>query len=408
MEKLKVIYRKTEDLIPYVRNARTHSDEQVARIAASIREFGWTNPILVDGDNGIIAGHGRLAAARKMGMTEVPTIELSGMTDVQKRAYILADNRLALDAGWDDELLAIELEELKDLNFDVSLTGFSPDEIDGLIDNGEECAEESEDAELPETPEEPVTKTGDVWILGRHRLICGDSCTSGAVEQLMQDDRADMYLTDPPYNVAYQGSTKDALTIMNDSMDDASFRQFLIDAFSMADSVMKPGASFYIWHADLEGFNFRGACRDVEWKVRECLVWVKNSLVIGRQDYQWRHEPCLYGWKDGASHNWYSDRSQTTVLEFNKPARNGEHPTMKPVELFRYLIENSSKSGDVILDSFGGSGTTLIACEESGRCARLIELDPKYCDVIVRRWQNMTGKHAVLESSGETFDELAS
>lgn len=408
MEKLKVIYRKTEDLIPYVRNARTHSDEQVARIAASIREFGWTNPILVDGDNGIIAGHGRLAAARKMGMTEVPTIELSGMTDVQKRAYILADNRLALDAGWDDELLAIELEELKDLNFDVSLTGFSPDEIDGLIDNGEECAEESEDAELPETPEEPVTKTGDVWILGRHRLICGDSCTSGAVEQLMQDDRADMYLTDPPYNVAYQGGTKDALTIMNDSMDDASFRQFLIDAFSMADSVMKPGASFYIWHADLEGFNFRGACRDVEWKVRECLVWVKNSLVIGRQDYQWRHEPCLYGWKDGASHNWYSDRSQTTVLEFNKPARNGEHPTMKPVELFRYLIENSSKSGDVILDSFGGSGTTLIACEESGRCARLIELDPKYCDVIVRRWQNMTGKHAVLESSGETFDELAS
>lgn len=408
MEKLKVIYRKTEDLIPYVRNARTHSDEQVARIAASIREFGWTNPILVDGDNGIIAGHGRLAAARKMGMTEVPTIELSGMTDVQKRAYILADNRLALDAGWDDELLAIELEELKDLNFDVSLTGFSPDEIDGLIDNGEECAEESEDAELPETPEEPVTKTGDVWILGRHRLICGDSCTSGAVEQLMQDDRADMYLTDPPYNVAYQGGTKDALTIMNDSMDDASFRQFLIDAFSMADSVMKPEASFYIWHADLEGFNFRGACRDVEWKVRECLVWVKNSLVIGRQDYQWRHEPCLYGWKDGASHNWYSDRSQTTVLEFNKPARNGEHPPMKPVELFRYLIENSSKSGDVILDSFGGSGTTLIACEESGRCARLIELDPKYCDVIVRRWQNMTGKHAVLESSGETFDELAS
>lgn len=408
MEKLKVIYRKTEDLIPYVRNARTHSDEQVARIAASIREFGWTNPILVDGDNGIIAGHGRLAAARKMGMTEVPTIELSGMTDVQKRAYILADNRLALDAGWDDELLAIELEELKDLNFDVSLTGFSPDEIDGLIDNGEECAEESEDAELPETPEEPVTKTGDVWILGRHRLICGDSCTSGAVEQLMRDDRADMYLTDPPYNVAYQGGTKDALTIMNDSMDDASFRQFLIDAFSMADSVMKPGASFYIWHADLEGFNFRGACRDVEWKVRECLVWVKNSLVIGRQDYQWRHEPCLYGWKDGASHNWYSDRSQTTVLEFNKPARNGEHPTMKPVELFRYLIENSSKSGDVILNSFGGSGTTLIACEESGRCARLIELDPKYCDAIVRRWQNMTGKHAVLESSGETFDELAS
>lgn len=223
----------------------------------------------------------------------------------------------------------------------------------------------------------------------------------------MAGDKANLYLTDPPYNVAYQGKTEDALTIQNDSMDDESFRQFLRDAFSMADAVMHPGASFYIWHADLEGYNFRGACREVEWKVRECLIWVKNSLVLGRQDYQWRHEPCLYGWKDGASHNWYSDRIQTTVLEFNKPLRNGEHPTMKPVDLFKYLIENSSKKGDIVLDSFGGSGTALIACEESGRKARLSELDPKYCDVIVRRWQNLTGGKARLESDGRAFDDLA-
>lgn len=407
MEKLKVEYRKTSDLIPYARNARTHSEEQVTRLASSIKEFGWTNPILVDGENGVIAGHGRLAAAKKLGIEAVPTIELSGLTQAQKRAYILADNRMALDAGWDDELLSIELSELKGMDFDLSLTGFSDEEMGDLLGDGS-AATEDDDAEVPEPPPvEPVTKPSDVWIMGNHRLVCGDSCLPETLEKLMLGEKADLYLTDPPYNVAYEGRTKDALTIMNDSMDDEPFRSFLRDAFSMADAVMRKGASFYVWHADLEGYNFRGACRDVGWKVRECLIWVKNALVLGRQDYQSRHEPVLYGWKEGAPHGWYSDRAQTTVLEFDKPARNGEHPTMKPVELFKYLVGNSSKKGDIVLDSFGGSGTTLIACEESGRKARLVELDPRYCDVIIRRWQNVTGGKARLESDGREFDELA-
>lgn len=217
---------------------------------------------------------------------------------------------------------------------------------------------------------------------------------------------ADLWLTDPPYNVAYQGKTKDALTIQNDEMDDESFRRFLVSAYSAADSVLKEGAAFYIWHADSEGFNFRGACRDVGWKVRECLIWSKNTFVLGRQDYQWQHEPCLYGWKDGAAHNWYSDRSQTTILEFDRPNRNAEHPTMKPVGLFQYLIGNSTKRGDIVLDSFGGSGTTLIACEQTGRSARILELDPCYCDVIIERWQNLTGQRAVRESDKVAYNDL--
>lgn len=403
---LKIVYRQVADLIPYARNARTHSDEQVTRIASSIKEFGFTNPILIDGDNGILCGHGRLAAAKKLGMREVPTIELSGMTDAQKRAYILADNKLALDAGWDEELLRLEFEELRGGAIDLELTGFSLDEINDILGQ-DDLSTNVEEQELPEPPIEPVTKLGDVWILGDNRLLCGDSTSPEDVARLMGGGLADLWLTDPPYNVAYQGKTKDALTIQNDEMDDESFRRFLVSSYSAADSVLKEGAAFYIWHADSEGFNFRGACRDVGWKVRECLVWVKNAFVMGRQDYQWKHEPCLYGWKEGASHNWYSDRCQTTVLEFARPNRNGEHPTMKPVELFRYLISNSTRKGQVVLDSFGGSGTTLIACENIGRKACLLELDPVYCDVIVKRWQNLTGQKAYRESDGVAFDDLA-
>lgn len=403
---LKVVYRDVSELIPYARNARTHSDEQVARIAASIKEFGWTNPILIDGENGIIAGHGRVLAARKLGLEKVPTIELSGLTEAQKRAYIIADNRLALDAGWDEEMLKLEFAELEKEGFELSKTGFSDEEIREMMADLDREVDGVEDVETPEPPKNPKTKRGEIWILGTHRLMCGDSTSVEDVQEVMGGVLADLWLTDPPYNVAYQGKTKDALTIQNDEMDDESFRCFLVSAYSAADSVLKEGAAFYIWHADSEGFNFRGACRDVGWKVRECLIWSKNAFVLGRQDYQWQHEPCLYGWKDGAAHNWYSDRSQTTILEFDRPNRNVEHPTMKPVGLFQYLIGNSTKPGDIVLDSFGGSGTTLIACEQTGRSARIIELDPCYCDVIIERWQNLTGQRAVRESDKVAYNDL--
>lgn len=403
---LKVVYRDVSELIPYARNARTHSDEQIERIAASIKEFGWTNPILIDGESGIIAGHGRVLAARKLGLEKVPTIELSGLTEAQKRAYIIADNRLALDAGWDEEMLKLEFAELEKEGFELSKTGFSDEEINEMMADLDREVDGVEDVETPEPPKNPKTKRGEVWILGTHRLMCGDSTSVEDVQEVMGGGIADLWLTDPPYNVAYQGKTKDALTIQNDEMDDESFRRFLVSAYSAADSVLKEGAAFYIWHADSEGFNFRGACRDVGWKVRECLIWSKNSFVLGRQDYQWQHEPCLYGWKDGAAHNWYSDRSQTTILKFDRPNRNAEHPTMKPVGLFQYLIGNSTKPGDIVLDSFGGSGTTLIACEQSGRSARIIELDPCYCDVIIERWQNLTGQRAVRESDKVAYNDL--
>lgn len=394
-----------EKLIPYARNSRTHSDAQVAQIAASIKEFGFVNPVLIDESDGLIAGHGRVMAARKLGIDEVPCIRLSHLNENQKRAYIIADNKLALNAGWDDEMLALEISDLQDAGFDLELTGFSDEEIeklkpkviDGLTDEDE----------VPEPPAKPVTQLGDVWLLGKHRVMCGDSTSIDDLNKLTCGQLVDMWLTDPPYNVAYEGGTKEKLTIKNDSMGDDQFRQFLRDSYTAADIVMKPGAVFYIWHADSEGYNFRGAAKDAGWIVRQCLIWKKSSLVMGRQDYHWKHEPCLYGWKAGAGHLWAADRKQTTILEFDKPIRNGEHPTMKPVGLFEYQMLNNTKGGDQILDSFGGSGTTLIAAEKNGRVSRLMELDPKYCDVIVKRWQEYTGKTATLESNGKTFAELA-
>lgn len=396
---------KTSDLIPYARNSRTHSDAQISKIAASIREFGFLNPVIVDGENGIIAGHGRIMAAQKLGIEEVPTIEATYLSEAQKRAYIIADNRLALDAGWDDEMLRVEFEELKGLDFDLSLTGFELDEITALFPEAETVGLTDEDA-VPETPEVPVTVEGDVWLLGRHRLMCGDSTSIEHLERLCDGQLVDMWLTDPPYNVAYEGKTKDALTIKNDKMDDNGFRQFLTDAYIAADAVMKAGAVFYIWHADSEGYNFRGAAKDAGWTVRQCLIWKKQTMVMGRQDYHWKHEPCLYGWKDGAAHLWATDRKQTTILEFDRPFRNAEHPTMKPVELFEYQMLNNTKGSDLVLDSFAGSGTTAISCEKHGRNARLMELDPKYCDVIIKRWQDFTGQDATLESTGQTYDDL--
>ena len=402
---MKIEERGIESLIPYVNNSRTHSDAQIAQIAASIKEFGWTNPILVDGDNGIIAGHGRTLAARKLGMTTVPVIELSGMSDLQRKAYIIADNKLAINAGWDDEVLALELAELQDAGYAMDLIGFDADELDKLL--GVESEGLTDEDAVPEVPANPVTQQGDVWVLGKHRVMCGSSTVVTDMDKLCNGRDVDMWLTDPPYNVAYEGGTKEKLTIQNDSMADDDFRQFLRDAYVTADSVMKAGAVFYIWHADLEGYNFRGAAQDAGWKVRQCLIWKKSTLVMGRQDYHWKHEPCLYGWKEGAGHLWAADRKQTTILEFDKPHRNGEHPTMKPVELFEYQMLNNTKGGDIVLDSFGGSGTTIIAAEKNGRVGYAMEIDPKYVDVIVKRWQEFTGSKAVLESDGRTFEEVS-
>ena len=382
-------------LIPYANNSRTHDDAQVAQLAASIKEFGFRNPILVDG-MGIIAGHGRLMAARKLGLNKIPTIDCSDMTETQKKAYIIADNKLALNSGWDTNLLSLELQELDSNGFNLELLGFDSKELDELL--APELVEglTDEDA-VPDVPDEPKTKLGDIYILGNHRLMCGDSCSITDVEKLMGvGGGVDMLLTDPPYNVAYEGATKEKLTIINDSMGNEEFRQFLRDAFVSANTVMKAGAVFYIWHADSESYNFRGAAQDAGWKVRQCLIWKKSSMVMGRQDYHWKHEPCLYGWKEGAGHLWATDRKQTTILEFDKPSRNGEHPTMKPVALFEYQMLNNTKGGDIVLDLFGGSGTTMLAAEKNGRHSRLMELDPKYCDVIVKRWEDFTGKQAIL------------
>lgn len=398
-----ITQRSVGDLIPYARNSRTHSDEQVAQIAASIKEFGWTNPILVDAEGVVIAGHGRLMAARKLGYTEVPTIELSEMTETQKKAYVIADNRLALNAGWDNEMLTIELNELLADGYALDILGFDAKELDALLEPEVIEGLVDEDA-VPEAGPEPITKPGDVWLLGKHRVMCGDATSMDHLAKLADGRLVDMWLTDPPYNVAYEGKTKEALTIKNDEMGDEQFRQFLRDSYTAADTVMKPGAVFYIWHADSEGYNFRGAAKDAGWKVRQCLIWKKSSMVMGRQDYHWKHEPCLYGWKEGAGHLWATDRKQTTILEFEKPTRNGEHPTMKPVALFEYQLLNNTKGGDIVLDSFGGSGTTLIAAEKNGRIANLMELDPKYCDVIVKRWEDFTGKKAVLEECNELAD----
>ena len=395
-----------DKLTPYARNSRTHSDTQVAQIAASIKEWGWTSPVLVSEDGIMIAGHGRVMAARKLGLKEVPVMVARGWTEAQRRAYVLADNQLALNAGWDMDLLSIEMQDLNTDGFDLSLIGFDDKMLDALLaDKPEDGLTDPDD--VPEPPADPVSKPGDVWVLGGHRLMCGDSTSIEHLEKLTAGQKVDMWLTDPPYNVAYEGKTKEKLTIKNDSISNDQFREFLRDAYVAADAVMKAGAVFYIWHADSEGYNFRGAAKDAGWTVRQCLIWKKSSLVMGRQDYHWKHEPCLYGWKEGAGHLWAADRKQTTILEFDKPSRNGEHPTMKPVALFEYQMLNNTKGGDIILDSFGGSGTTMIAAEKNGRHSRLMELDPKYCDVIIKRWQDFAGKTATLEGDGRTFAEIS-
>lgn len=328
---MEIIYKKVDELIPYINNARTHNDEQVSQICASINEYGFTNPILIDEKNSIIAGHGRLLAAKKLKMKEVPCIVLCGLTEAQKKAYIIADNKLALNAGWNDELLKVEFENLKELDFDLNLTGFSADEIDAILDNIEDDKEIVEDEFDEEPPEEPKSKVGDIYQLGNHRLMCGDSTKEEDVEKLMNGVKADMVFTDPPYNVNYEGS--DGQSIQNDDMEDTEFHDFLYLAYKNMFNSVKEGGPIYVCHADSEGLNFRSAFKEAGFKLAQCLIWVKNSFTLGRQDYQWQHEPILYGWKPGAGHYYVDDRSQSTIWNYDKPKHNDLHPTMKPLEL---------------------------------------------------------------------------
>ncbi|MGV0986611.1 MAG: site-specific DNA-methyltransferase [Limnohabitans sp.] len=395
-------------LIPYARNARTHTDEQVAQIAASIAEFGWTNPILTDGAKGLIAGHGRLAAARKLGLKEVPVIELGHLTDTQKKAYILADNRIALNAGWDEELLKLELVELQDAGVELDLLGFGDEELAALLGGDSEGAGLTDDDAIPEIPQEPVSKTGDLWVLGNHRLLCGDSTVLSDVERLMNGQLADMAFTDPPYNVDYGNSAKDKMRgkdrrIMNDALGDG-FYQFLYDA-CLNLLVVTKGAC-YVSMSSSELHTLQKAWTDAGGKWSTFIIWAKNTFTLGRADYQRQYEPILYGWKQGTDHFWCGDRDQSDIWNYNKPRVNDLHPTMKPVELVERAIKNSSKSRDIVIDLFGGSGTTMIACEKTSRHARLMELDPKFVDVIVKRWEEYTGQKAVREDDGALFADL--
>ncbi|WP_157314580.1 site-specific DNA-methyltransferase [Chitinibacter sp. GC72] len=409
MNHLQVQMRPIAALLPYVRNARTHSDAQVAQIAASMVEFGWTNPILVDGSNGIIAGHGRLMAARQLGYSEVPVIELAHLTPNQKRAYILADNKLAENAGWDEELLRLELADLQLADYDLGLIGFDPDEVEHLLNGGDsEQAGLTDDDAVPDATDDPVTQRGDVWILGEHRVMCGDSTDPADLEILMQSDLADMAFTDPPYNVNYANTAKDKQRgthrpILNDNLGEG-FAGFLAAACSNLLHYTK--GAVYIAMSSSELDTLQLAFRGAGGKWSTFIIWAKNTFTLGRADYQRQYEPILYGWRDGTDHYWCGARDQGDVWFINKPAKNDLHPTMKPVELVERAILNSSKTRDIVLDLFGGSGTTLIAAEKSNRRARLIELDPKYVDVIIKRWQDYSGKQAIRAVDGMAFDTI--
>lgn len=431
----------------YERNSRVHSDVQVEQIMASIREFGFANPILLGAGDVIIAGHGRFEAAKRLEMDKVPAIRLKHLTEAQQRALVIADNKIAENAGWDEELLAREIADLQQDGFDLGVLAFSDAELDKLMAEADGGLEEGLPAgvdDLPAEAAEMVSEPGDVWLLGRHRVICGDSTSGDVVAALLEGDVADLVWTDPPYNVNYEGASG---SIKNDNLSGDAFSSLLEDAFRGAHEALKPGGAIYVAHADTEGRAFREAFEAVGFKLSGCLVWVKPSLVLGRSDYQWRHEPILYGWKKGAAHYWEGGRAQTTVFErFNemmrfmpdgsvqidvgdqtimisgeklsvtaeegsviradRPKKNDVHPTMKPVELVARQIRNSSRKGELVYDPFGGSGSTLIACQVTDRAARLVELDPKFCDVIVRRWQQLTGEAATLKRSGRSFAEL--
>ena len=387
----------TVKLLPYARNARTHSDDQVAQIAASIAEFGFTNPILAGSDGIIVAGHGRLAAAQKLGLEIVPVVVLDHLTPTQRRALVIADNRIAENAGWDEAMLRIELEALMGEGFDLDITGFDADALAELIagDEPDNEGQTDEDA-VPEIGETPISRPGDVWIMGPHRLLCGDATVAESYDRLMQGDVADMVFTDPPYNVNYANSAKDKMrgkdrAILNDNLGDG-FYDFLLTALTQMVAHCRGG--IYVAMSSSELDVLQAAFRAAGGKWSTFIIWAKNTFTLGRADYQRQYEPILYGWPEGAQRQWCGDRDQGDVWQIKKPTRNDLHPTMKPVELVERAIRNSSRPGNVVLDPFGGSGTTLIAAEKSGRVARLIELDPKYVDVIVRRWEEFSGNKA--------------
>ena len=371
-------------LIPYINNARTHSPEQIKKLRASLREFGFVNPVIIDRDYNVIAGHGRIMAAKEEGITEVPCVYADHLTEAQKKAYILADNRMALDAGWDEEMLRVEIEALREMEFDPMLAGFDEKELEALYaGDGDEAKDD--DFDLSAALEKAsFVEPGDIWTVGRHRLMCGDATKAEDVEKLMGGERANLIVTDPPYGVSFKSSS--GLTIQNDSMKNEEFYTFLLSAFQAMAAVLEKGGAAYVFHADTEGLNFRRAFIDAGFHLAGCCIWVKDSLVLGRSDYQWQHEPILYGFLQNGKHPWYSDRKQTTIWNYAKPKRNENHPTSKPLDLLGYPITNSSRENGIVIDTFGGSGSTMMACEQTGRICRMMELDPKYASVILRRY----------------------
>ena len=399
-----------EKLVPYARNARTHSEEQVAQIAASIVEFGFTNPILAGSDGVIVAGHGRLAAAQKLGLDTVPVVVLDHLTPTQRRALIIADNRIAENAGWDDAMLRIELQSLQEDGFNLDITGFDADALAELMAGEETTVDGNTDEDaVPEVSETPISRPGDIWVLGEHRLLCGDSTVAESYDRLMQGEPADMVFTDPPYNVDYANSAKDKMRgtdrpILNDNLGDG-FYDFLLAA--LTPMLQHCAGATYIAMSSSELDTLQQAFRAAGGKWSTFIIWAKHTFTLGRADYQRQYEPILYGWPEGQNRHWCGDRDQSDVWAIKKPQKNDLHPTMKPVELVERALRNSSRPGDTVLDPFGGSGTTVIAAEKSGRKARMIELDPKYCDVIVRRWQDFSGHQARRQADDRLFDDMA-
>lgn len=377
-------------LIPYINNARTHSPEQIKKLRSSLREFGFINPVIIDRDFNVIAGHGRIAAAKEENLKEIPCVFADHLSEAQKKAYIIADNRMAMDAGWDEELLRVEIESLQAEDFDIGLTGFDEKEIADLFGSGDEAEVKDDDYDLTAALEKAsFVQRGDIWTVGRHRLMCGDATSSEDVSALMGETKANLILTDPPYGVSFKSSS--GLTIQNDSMKNEEFYNFLLSAFKCMADHLEKGGSAYVFHADTEGLNFRKAFIDAGFHLAGCCIWVKDSLVLGRSDYQWQHEPVLYGFMQNGKHKWYSDRKQTTIWNFDKPKRNANHPTSKPLDLLSYPIGNSTQENAVVIDTFGGSGSTMMACEQMNRICCMMELDEKYASVILRRYVEDTG-----------------